>query len=72
MLGNYRAGRTEFKLCMQLVEGNCDRGLKANRKLKRFATDSFLDIDIRLLFQILTPAFLRKVVSERKVRLLFV
>lgn len=72
LLRNYRTGKVELKLCMQLVEGNYDRGLIAKGKLKRSATDSFLDTDIRLLSQILTPTFLRKVISGCKVRLLFV
>lgn len=62
----------ELKLRMQLVKGNCDRGLNAKGKIKRSATDSFLDAGIRLLFQNLTPAFLRKVVSGCKVIPLFV
>lgn len=72
LLGNYRIGKIELKLYMQFAEINCHRGLNAKGKLKRSASDSFLYVDIRFLFRILTPAFLRKVVSGCKVRLLSV
>lgn len=34
LLGNYRTGKMEFKLCIQLIKGNCDRGLNSKGKIK--------------------------------------